>query len=227
MYICTSSPDTCGVTTLIKTSAHTYLMFPSLQKPENSVPVLLTWSTMLHPWNTVDSSHQLDVLREWARSEDGQKLYEQSTRDVQDPQDVEQLALTMAALMNYRRLFPDVLDCFDQPISGSFLADLDAHFRGCLLGNSGRVVEQMVFALLRVLYPLASKYEGLITFLETTLDRERPPLHLFDGFTDHYFRLRISYRSHKTARLELSGVKVPELGGDDDLDWVNITQPEE
>ena len=84
-----------------------------------------------------------------------------------------------------------------------------------------------MFALLRVLYPLASKYEGLITFLETTLDRERPPLHLFDGFTDHYFRLRISYRSHKTARLELSGVKVPELGGDDDLDWVNITQPEE
>ena len=182
---------------------------------------------MLHPWNTVDSSHQLDILREWARSEDGQKLYEQLTRDVQDPKDVEQLALTMAALMNYRRLFPDVLDCFDQPISGSFLADLDAHFRGCLLGNSGRVVEQMVFALLRVLYPLASKYEGLITFLETTLDRERPPLHLFDGFTDHYFRLRISYRSHKTARLELSGVKVPELGGDDDLDWVNITQPEE
>ena len=113
MYICTSSPDTCGVTTLTKSSAHTYLMFPSLQKPENSVPVLLTWSTMLHPWNTVDSSHQLDVLREWARSEDGQKLYEQSTRDVQDPQDVEQLALTMAALMNYRRLFPDVLDCFD------------------------------------------------------------------------------------------------------------------
>ena len=220
MYICKSSPQACGVTTLTKISAHTYLMFPSLQKPENSVPMLFTWSS-------VDSSRQLDVLRGWAGSEDGKKLYEQLTRDVQDPQNVEQLALTMAALMNYRRFFPDVLDHFDQPISGSFLADLDAHFRGCLLGNSGKVAEKMVFALLRVLYPLTSKYEGLITFLETTLDRERPPLHLFDGFTDHYFRLRISYQSHKIARLELSGVKMPELGGDDDPDWVNMTHSKE
>ena len=133
----------------------------------------------------------------------------------------------MAALMNYRRLVPDILDYFDQPISDSYLADLDAQFRGCLLGNSGRVAEQMVFALLRGLYLLASKYEGLITFLETTLDRERPPLHLFDEFTGHYFRLRISYQCHKTARLELSGVKMPELGEDDDPDWVNITHPEE
>ena len=88
MYICKFLLDTCGATTLIKTSAHTYLMFPSLQKPENSVPVLLTWSKMLRPWTTVDSSYQLDVLRQWARSGDGQKLYEQLTRDVQDPQNV-------------------------------------------------------------------------------------------------------------------------------------------
>ena len=136
--------------------------------------MLLTWSTRLYSSSTTDSSRQLDVLREWAGSEDGQNLYKQLAKDIQDSQSVEQLALTIAALMNYRRLFPDVLDHCDQPINGSYLADLDAHFRGCLLGDSGRVAEQMVFALLRVLYTSASQHEVLITFLETALDRERP-----------------------------------------------------
>ena len=202
-------------------------MFPSLQKPENSVPALLTWSTRLYSRSITDSSPQLDILREWAGSEDGRKLCEQLAKDIQDSQSMEQLALTLAALMNYRRLFPDVLDHCDQPISGSYLADLDAHLRGCLLGNSGRVAEQMIFALLRVLYASESQHENLITFLEITLDRERPHLHLFDGFTDHYLRLRIKYQCHKTAKEELSGVKMPELGGDDDPDWVNIILPEE
>ena len=175
----------------------------------------------------MDSTRQLDVLREWAGSEDGQNLYKQLTRDIQDSQSVEQLALIMAALMNYRRLFPDVLDHCDQLINDSYLADLDAHFRGCLLGNSGRVAERMVFALLWVLYIFASQHEVLITFLETALDRERPLLHLFDGFSDHYLRLRIKYQCHNTAKAELSGVKMPKLGGDDDPDWVNIIHPKE
>ena len=99
-----------------------------------------------------------------------------------------------------------------QPINGSYLADLDAHFRGCLLGNSGRVVEQMVFALLRVLNASWSQHEDLIMFLESVL------FYTSDGFTDHYLRLRIKCQCHKTAKVELLGVKMPELGGDDDPD---------
>ena len=90
-------------------------MFPSLQEPENSVPMLLTWSTRLYPCSIVDSSRRLDVLRKWASSEDRQNSYKQLARDIQDSQSVEQLALTMAALMNYQRLYPDVLDHCDQP----------------------------------------------------------------------------------------------------------------
>ena len=52
----------------------------------------------------------------------------------------------MAAVMKYRRVFPDILGYFDQLISLSYLADLNAQFRGCLLENSGRVAERTMFA---------------------------------------------------------------------------------
>jgi hypothetical protein len=205
--------------TLIGSSAHTYHTIPTLRKPGNNKLLLLTWSSVV-------SRHQLDVLSKWASSEDGWNLYEQLTRDVQDSQSVEQLALTMAALMNYRRLLPDLSDHFDQPINGSYLADLDTLFHGHSLGNSGRVAEQMVFALVRVLHSFVDQFKDLITFLETALGRERPLLHLFDGFSDQYLRRRIGSQDHKTARVELSRIKMPELRGDDDPDWVTVTHPE-
>ncbi len=205
---------------LMRSSAYTYHTIPPLEKPRNNTLLLLTWSTVV-------SDRQRDVLREWANSEAGRSLYEQLAREVQDSQSVEQLALNMAALMNYRRLLPDDLDCSDQPIKGSYLADLDALFHGQPLGNSGRVAEQMVFALLRVLYSFADDFENLTTFLETALDREPPPLHLFDGFSDQYLRLMINGQPHEAARVDLSRIKIPELRGEDDPDWVNVTHPKE
>lgn len=201
-------------------SAHTSLTIPALSKPENNVPLLLTWSTMV-------SSRQLEVLSGWACSENGCNLYKQLAEDFQGPQSVEQLALTMAALMNYRRLIPDLSDHSDQPIKSIYLADLDALVHGDPPGNSGRVVERMVFALVRVLYSFVDQFKDLITFLETALDRAPPLLHVFDGFSDQYLRRRINGQPHKAAIAELSSIKMPEPRGDDDADWVNVTHPEE
>ena len=170
---------------------------------------------------------QPDVLREWANSEDGRKLYEQLARDLQAFQCVEQLALIMAFLMIYRRLLPDISDCSDQPIKGSYLADLDALFHGEPLGNSGRVAEQMVFALLRVLHSFGDQSEDLILFLNTVLDREPPLLHALDGCSDVYAFLRTEGYLHKTAIAKVSHIKMSELGRDDDTDWVKIQQPVE
>ena len=39
--------------------------------------------------------------------------------------------------------------------------------------------------------------------------------------------LRTKGYPHKTARVEVSHIKMPELGGDDDPDWVNVMHPEE
>lgn len=196
-------------------------MIPALSKPENNVLLLLTWSTMV-------SGRQTEVLSEWASSANGWNLYKQLAEDFQGPQSVEQLALTMAALMNYRRLLPDLSDHSDQPIKGSYLADLDALLHGDSIGNSGRVLEQMVFALVRVLFSFVDQFKDLITFLETALGREPPLSHVFDEFSYQYLRQRIDgnpNRPHKTVIAELLCIKMPRA--DEDADWVNVTYPEE
>jgi hypothetical protein len=134
---------------------------------------------------------------------------------------VEQLALNMAALMNYRRLCPDFSDDTDQPITGSYLVDLDTLFHGHSLGNSGRVAEQIVFAFIRVLRCM-DQYENLVLFLETVLDRKPPLLHFLDGLADQYLRRKIHGQTHKTAfetvTEEVSHLKMPELRRDTDSD---------
>lgn len=102
---------------------------------------------------------------------------------------MEQLALSTAALMSYRRLLPDLLDDSGQPIKGSSLVDLDALLNGHLLGNSTRVVEKMVFELVRVLRSFANQFKDPITFLDTVLDREHLLLHELEGLSDQYSRM--------------------------------------
>ena len=126
--------------------------------------------------------------------------------------------------MNYRRLRPDFSDDTDQPITGSYLVDLDTLFHGHPLGNSGRVAEQMVFAFIRVLRCM-DQYENLVLFLETVLDRKPPLLHFLDGLADQYLRRKIHGQTHKTAFetvTEVSHLKMPELRRDTDSDWVHI-----
>ena len=100
------------------------------------------------------SGRQSEVLSECVNSADGWNLYKQLAEDFPGPQSVEQLALIRAALMNYRRLLPDLADQSDQAIKGSYLADLDALLRGHSPGSSRRVLEEMVFVLVRVLSSL-------------------------------------------------------------------------
>ena len=104
---------------LMGSSAKTIFTLPALSKPENNVSLLLAWSTMV-------SSRQLEVLSDWACSADDWAQYKQLVRDFQGAQSVEQLALTMTALVNYRRLLPDLLNHPDHPIKSIYLADLDA-----------------------------------------------------------------------------------------------------
>jgi len=218
MLTCNSPLHICGEMALMESSTHTYHAIPKLQKPGNNELLLLTWGTMV-------SGRRLGILRKWASSQNGWNLYKRLARGIQGSQSVEQLALTMVALMNYRRLLPDSSDDSDHPIKGSYLADLDALLSGHSLGNSGTVWEQMAFAMVRELRSFTHQFESLVTFLETVLDREPSPLHVFDGFSDQYLRWMIKGQLHETAIVELSHFKAPELRGD--LDWVTVTHSEE
>ena len=66
-----------------------------------------------------------------------------------------------------------------------------------------------------------------MVFLGIALDQKRPQLHHFGGFSDVYLRLRINHQPHEAAIVTLSHIKIPELGRDDDSDWVNVMHPEE
>jgi len=197
---------------------HMHRIIPSLSEPANNTLFLLSWSTMV-------SDAQLNVIREWATSENGQNLYKRLARDVQSRQSTEQLVLIIAALMQYRRLHPDLMDDCDQPISGSYVADLDAFLGGQSLGNSGKIAEQMIFALVRVLGSFADQHKSLITFLETALDRHPPLLHVFDAFSDQYWYGRISGQTHEAAMKRLLSVQMPGLESNDDEGWTTIAIP--
>ena len=125
--------------------------------------------------------------------------------------------------LSYRRLLPDASDHFDQPIKGSYLADLGALLDGRSLGNSGAVAKQMVFSVARVLRSFANQFEDLITFLETVLHRHPPLLHASDEFSDQYLRSRIA-QPHKNALRDLTQINMLELEGKNDQDWIIVPQ---
>ncbi len=220
MPTCRSSLNACRAVTLMRSSAHTYHTFPSLSKPENNIPLLVTWSTMLFN-SLMDFCCQLIIICEWANSEDEQNLYKQLAKDVQGFQNVKQLALNMAALMNYRRLCLDLSDNTDQPITGSYLVNLDSLFHDHSLENSERVAKQMVFAFVWVLCCM-NQHKELVVFLNTVLDWEPSLLHFFDGLANQYLKWKIHGQTHeiafKTVMKQVSRLKVSGLRRDDDSD---------
>ena len=146
-------------------------------------------------WSNEVSDRSLQVLINWVKSEDSCVLYKRLLQDFPTFQELEQLALIMAATLNYRRLLPDAKDHLDKVINGSYLADLDGLLDGRSLGNSGVVAEQMVFSLVRVLRFSANQFEDVSNFLETVLNT-RPPL-LASSWTDDYENcLSIDIRYH-------------------------------
>lgn len=114
------------------------------------------------------SNRQRVVLRKGARSENGRNLYKHLAGDVQGSPIVEELALIVAALMNYQRFFPDLLNDSRQSIKSSYLADIQAIFCGNSVRNSRRVVEKMVFAFRKKPHSFGDQFEDLLVWLYLT-----------------------------------------------------------
>ena len=139
--------------------------------------------------------------------------------DFQNPQEPEQLVLTLAALLCHERLLPYTLDDTTQPINSCYLADFDVLLTGESLSNRRTVFERIGFSFLRVLATLGDKYEDMIQLLAVALDKDAPSLESFDGLTDQYGAPRIKNRvSHLRAYNEVMNLrlmKMLELGMDD------------
>ncbi len=145
------------------------------------------------------AGNPIEVLGEWAASKDGLSLYQRATRDVQTSHTTEQLALTLAALICYKRLLPySPTDC-TQSIRGSYLSDFDALIKGERLSNERAVFERMLFSLLRVLETFKDGFQNTCQLLATVLKTPTPILHCFDGFSDEYWVYRMSSLTHEKA----------------------------
>jgi hypothetical protein len=64
---------------------------------------------------------------------------------------------------------------------------------------NGKVAEQMIFALIRVLSTFGDQYMHLIVFLATALDRDPPLLHHLAGLSNQYWKWRIDRQTHGAA----------------------------
>lgn len=165
---------------------------------------------LVSPWGKQNRNRQFKILEKWAQSEEGRNLYLRLVEGFQYDQTVEQFTLNVAALMSYRRLHPDSSDDSNQPITDSYITDLDALLCAIVLGNSGRVAERMVLALSRTLQSRREDFHDLIVFLETTLACNPRPLHVLDGLSDEYVRLRMDGLPHQITMTKLA-ISYPQI----------------
>lgn len=101
------------------------------------------------------------------------------------------------------------MDDTAQPIWGSYLADFDAILNDQDISNSRTAFEQVVFALIRVLYNLNTS-EKTIRFLTEVLDKAASLLAPLDGVADQHTQPQQSFRGSPGRTLELRGSNVEE-----------------
>lgn len=183
---------------LLENRDKTYEKFPSLREPGNDVMLLLIWSSAF-------LDDDVYVLRMWASSEEGKAVSERWIQDFQDPQSKGQLILVISAIALYVRLLSDgkVSVGVEQPIKGSYLADLDANLKGLSSQNSERVWEHVLQSLMRVFrgLQLGRHVLDLLALIDNAFESNCQS-HMFDGWLDVYLRLRIEGRDHDIACAE-------------------------
>lgn len=174
-------------------SEQVYRRRPSIRKPENNILLFLTW-------NSTYQGQTLRVLSEWMRSEESVRLCQQLIEDLWAQKTIEELGLTLAALLCRERLLPYTKSDSAYPIWGSYLADLDAILNDQDINKRRTVFEQMISSLLRVLYTLKDDNEDTIQLLADVLDKEASLLEPLDGVADQYWSRRIpGLFNHKKA----------------------------
>lgn len=205
----------------MKGSDQIYHQRSSLRKSENNVLLLLTWSSIAH-------GQPLQVLSEWASSVDGSKLYQQLVEDLRNSQDVEQLALILAALVCHQRLLPYFSNDTAQPAKGGYLADLNFLLNGQLLSNRRVVFERMGFSFLRVLDTFGNKYKDMVQLLTLSIAKKAPLLERLDGVSDQYWAKRATNGlDHRRVYEEEGALKLIETSAASDMndsqEWSLIT----
>jgi hypothetical protein len=139
------------------------------------------------------------VLIKWAVSNDGWSLYQRLIGDLQSSQTTEQAALTLAALLCFKRLLPYSSDDTPQSFKGGYLADFDALMKGEPLTNERTVLEHMIFSFLRAIDTFQDGYQGIRQLLATVVGKDVPALGPCDRFLNQYWICRMKRQSYRDA----------------------------
>lgn len=183
--------------TLMRGSDQTYRQCECLHMPNNNIALLLTWSPRA-------AGQSREIPSEWARSDDASELYRSLIKDLLYPQPMEQLALTLSALLAHRRLASYKPTDTVYPLNICYLADLHAIISGNSLSNDRMVLEKMGFSFLRVLDTL-KKYKRVAGLLAVD-PREIYLLKGFDGFMDQYLARRVTGQESHGRAMRAVGV---------------------
>ncbi len=186
-----------------------YRTIPSLRQPGNNLLLLLTWSATV-------STRQAEILSGWAISGDGQGLYKKMLRDLSVAQSAARFVLTVAALVAYHQLIPDLSGDAEEPVPDSQLDGLDALLQGKSSENGRAVVDRLGSALQHVLLSMENQLDGHAEILALVIGREPPVPLVLDGALERYLVGRLDGLPHYVA------VRVSptfEVTDDHDMGW--------
>ena len=168
-----------------------YSSCPALDRPENNILLLLTWSPKY--------IGKLGTLTDWIQSKDGKNLYRSLAKNIQDKSD--NLIMSLLALLSFERLLPYSNEpCM--PIGSSYLADFHAILidpdLANLRSNTRYVFEEMTISFRQVLAS-DNRNKNLVSFISNVLDRdEARPTYLNGGY--QYWKRRITcFPDHDAA----------------------------
>ena len=171
----------------MRNSAYIYDLCPSPDRQANNAILFFAWSPKIR---------NLPPLTKWVNSSEGGRLYERLIETLRNSRSVEQLLLTLAALVCFVRLLSWSPDETTEPVQGCYLADWDTLLKKNDLHNKPAVVKHISFSLLRFYETMGEhgpdeKHSQLLSSLVEAIDTEPPLLHPFDGFSDRYWAARI------------------------------------
>jgi len=168
-----------------------YRRRPSLRKPESNVRLLLTWSFMPH-------GHTFEALRHWVGSEEGLSLYQRLIDDLRFQQTLQDVALTLGALLSWERLLVHSEDHTTDPLECGSVC-LDAVLNGEGMSNKRASYEQVIILLMHMLHSLEDDNDDLIQLLTNVLGDGAPLLGPLDGIAGQYCPGKVSELDHSKA----------------------------
>lgn len=169
--------------------------------------------------------HTFEALRHWVGSEEGLSLYQRLIYDLRLQQALQDVALTLAALLSWERLLVHTEDGTTDPVECGSVC-LDAVLNGEDMSNKRAIYERVIMSLLHMLHSLEEDNDDLIQLLTNVLGDGAPLLGPLDDVTGQYCPGKVSGLDHsKDFKDAWKGlVKLMVATESADREWIVVSR---